>query len=428
MMKVLNVLFEERVGGPQRRVLQVARELCARGVLTIVTIPRGDRRFANLLRDAEIPFEELDLVRLRKVWNPAIHATFIARFWQNVMELRRLIRRHQVQVVHTNGSIHSQAAIAAHLEGVRLVWHLNDVGTPKLLRLMFLPIVRKWAHRIAIASQAVGRLYFPDPREVSGRLHLLYAPVDTERFSLDGDGSGLRAELGIAPDCPVVGTLGNASPGRGWEFLLEAAPMIKEKYPAVKFLFVGELLADHQSYWSGLMRRARDLGLSEDIIFTGRRDDVPQMMHALQVYVHPSEAEACPMSVLEACACGLPVVATAVGGVPEIVEDGMSGFLVPPQSPSEIARSVLALLGSIDLAEKMGKAAVQTVRKQFSLERCVSEHVRLYRATLECERGLCYSVPFNVTNTGVGDDRGPEFLRAPTPMVKLSQTKVTMRE
>jgi glycosyltransferase involved in cell wall biosynthesis len=264
-----------------------------------------------------------------------------------------------------------------------LVWHLNDVNTPKPLRLVFLPLVRRWADRIPIASLAVGRFCFPDPHEANGRLHLLYAPVDTERFAPDVDGSTVRAELGIEPSCAVVGTVGNASPGRGWEFLLEAAPLIKDRCPAVKFLFVGELLENRRAYWSGLMRRAKDLKVSEDVLFAGQRQDVPQVMHALQAYVHPSEYEACPMSLLEACASALPVVATAVGGIPEIVEDGVSGFLVPPRSPLEIARAVLALLGSRDLADRMGKAAFQHVRGRFSLERCVHEHSQLYNAALQ---------------------------------------------
>jgi glycosyltransferase involved in cell wall biosynthesis len=402
VITVLNVLYEERVGGPQWRVLQVAQGLRARGVLTIVTIPRGDQRFANLLRDVGVPFEELDLVRLRQTGNPAVHAKFLVRFWRNVGELRRLIRKHGAQVVHNNGSIHSQAAMAARLEGVRLVWHLNDVGMPKPLRLIFLPLVRSWADRIAIASQAVGQFYFPSPGEVNGRLHLLYAPVDPVRFRPDVDGSGVRAALGVEPIGPLVGSVGNASPGRGWEFLLEAAPQIKERHPAVKFLFVGELLENRRAYWSGLMRRAKDLNLSEDIIFSGRRQDMPQVMRALQLYVHPSDSEACPMSVLEACASGLPVVATDVGGIQEIVQDGVSGCLVPPRSPSEIARAVISLLDSPGLSQRMGRAAAQRVRALFSLPQCVEEHVRVYTAALKAAPRQSQEPPRRVSERKIG--------------------------
>jgi len=199
-VKVLNVLYDERVGGPQLRVLQVARRLRPRGFETIVAIPKGDPRFTSMLQDAKIPYRGFELVRLRDTRNLAVHARYVARFWPNVQTLRRLIREYSVDVVHTNGLMNSQAAIAARLEKVRLIWHLNDVGTPWLLRLGLGPLLRTWPDRIAIASRAVGGYYFPGHSPVNGRLHLLYAPVDPERFSPQTDCSSVRAEFGI----PVI--------------------------------------------------------------------------------------------------------------------------------------------------------------------------------------------------------------------------------
>src|SRR5215472_16621531 len=111
--RVVNILFDERVGGPQLRVLQVAQRL--KIFETIVVIPKGDAAFASLLKQAQIPFHEIDLVRLRYTRSPIIHAKFLARFWPNVAALRRLIREHHVEIVHTNGLMNIQAAIAARL-------------------------------------------------------------------------------------------------------------------------------------------------------------------------------------------------------------------------------------------------------------------------------------------------------------------------
>jgi len=347
-----------------------------------VVIPRGDPGFASLLRAEQIPFQELDLVRLRRTANPAVHIRFLARFGPNVAALRRLIREHHIDVVHTNGLMHTQAAIAARLEGVPLVWHLNDVYTPGLLRAIFLPLVRSWAGRIAVSARAVARYYFPDPSGVEDRLHLLYAPVDTGRFSREVDGSTVRQELGIDAHCPVAGTVANLCPGKGIEYLLEAAPRIKAYFPATKFLVVGERLENRRGYWRSLLRRAEELGLAGHIFFTGHRRDIPQVMRAMTVYVHPSESEACPMAVLEASASGLPVVATNVGGIPELVEDGATGILVEPRRPSQIAEAVVRLIHSPGLARGMGVAGAERTRRLFSLDRCVEEHVRLYNAVL----------------------------------------------
>jgi len=383
MPSIANVVYEERFGGPQSRVLQVAMRLRHKGFETLVVIPRGDPIFASHLSAAQIPFHEFALVRLRDSRNPVVHARFITHFWPNVITLRRLIREHDIQVVHTNGLIHLQAPIAARLEGIPLVWHLNDVNAPGLLRLLFVPLVRRWADRIVVAARAVAQHYFPDSSDINGRLHVLYAPVDTEKFRPEVDGLSVRAELGIADDCPVIGTVSNLSPGKGVEFLLEAAPSIKHRFPKARFLIVGEKLRNRQAYWSSLMRRTEELGLANDVIFTGRRDDIPEVMAATTVYVHPSEAEACPMAVLEASASGLPVVATDVGGTGELVEDGVTGILVAPKSPPQIADAVIHLLESPETAQAMGMRGVWRMRELFSLDVCVQEHIRVYTAALQ---------------------------------------------
>jgi glycosyltransferase involved in cell wall biosynthesis len=384
MPRILNVLYEERFGGPQSRVLQVATRLQAKGFETLVVIPKGDPTFASRLKAVQIPFHEFDLVRLRDSRNPAVHARFIARFWPNVMTLRRLIRDYKIELVHTNGLIHLQAPIAAGLEGVPLVWHLNDVNTPRLLRLLLLPLVRRWADQIVVAAQAVGYYYFPNnASSVRKRLHVLYAPVDTEKFRTGVDGTSVRATLGIDDDSPIVGTVKNLSPGAGVEFLIDAASDIKRHFPKAKFLIVGEKLRNRQAYWSSLMRRTEELGLANDVIFVGRRDDIPEVMRAMTVYVHPSEAEACPMAVLEASASGLPVIATDVGGTRELVEDGVTGILVEPRSPAQIADAVVHLLESPETAQAMGMRGVQRMRELFSLDACVREHIRVYTAALQ---------------------------------------------
>jgi glycosyltransferase involved in cell wall biosynthesis len=382
MTRVLNVVYEERVGGPQLRVLQVARGLQKRGIETIVVIPRGEPGFNSLLQQAQIKFCELDLVRLRYTRNPGVHLRFLARYWSNVSALRRLIRDQNANIVHTNGLLHTQAAIAARLEGVGLIWHLNDCDTWRAFRLAFLPLVETLADRVAIAARAVGEYYFPDPTKVDGRLHLLYAPVDTGKYSPQVDGSAVRAELGIPARCPVIGTVANFGPGKGFEHILEAAPRLKQRFPDIRFLFVGEMLKNRKSYWSYIMRRTGELGLSENVLFAGRRQDIPQVMRALTIYVQASETEACPMAVLEASASGLPVVATKVGGTPEVVDDEKTGLLVPSKCPSAIADAVTHLLDHPELAQKMGMAGVERMHKVFSLDACVTEHIRAYTAAL----------------------------------------------
>jgi glycosyltransferase involved in cell wall biosynthesis len=382
MPRIFNVLYDERVGGPQLRVLQVARRLKDTGFDTVVAIPTGDREYATLLDQARIPFHEMNLVRLRRSFDPIEHGRFLATFWPNVKELRQLIRKHRIDIVHTNGLMNLQAPVAARLERVGLVWHLNDLGTPKLLRLMFLPLVRGWSHRIALAARAVGQYCFPDATIIAECFQLLYAPVDTERFSPQVDGTKVREELNIAPECPVVGIVANICPGKGQEHFLEAATVIKRRYPSAKFLVVGGKLDNRRKFWSALMQQTARLGLGRDVFFTGRRSDVPQLLQAMTVFVQASESEACPMAVLEASASGLPVVATKVGGTPELVQDGVTGILIEPRNPKQIADAVLRLLDSPEMATRMGRAGADFMRQHFSLDACAEAHARMYNAIL----------------------------------------------
>ena len=382
MIRILNVLFEERVGGPQLRVLQVAQALREHGYETTVAVPKGDPQFAQLLAKHCIPFIELDLMRLRRTFDPRLHVQFAARFWSNVSKLRRLIREQRIEIVHTNGLMNLQAAVAARLERARLVWHLNDVGTPKPLRFLLLPLVRHWADRIAVASRAVADYCFAGAQNVESTLQLLYAPVDTKKFHPGGDEITTRQELGIPPDCPVIGIVANLSPGKGQEYFLEAAQVIRSRYPRAKFLVVGAPLKNRLAFWHALQEQTIRMHLQRDVIFTGRRTDVPHLLRIMTVCVQASEAEACPMAALEAGASGVPVVATNVGGTREIVEDGITGILIEPRNPERMAWAVLHLLDSPESARLMGLAAVRRMRDRFSLEACAATHARMYDMVL----------------------------------------------
>jgi glycosyltransferase involved in cell wall biosynthesis len=380
---VLNVLFDERFGGPQSMALQVAQGLRRKSVETIVVIPRGDPALRTLLGLAEVPYRELDLVRLRKTRNPITHVRSLLSFWPNVAALRRLIRETHAQIVHTNGLINLQAAFAARLEGVRLVWQLHEIAVPRPARQVCLPFLRSWADRITVVAQAMVEFYFPDPAPVAARLQVIYPPVDPAKLNPAGaGGSGVRAELGIPVDAPVVGTVANLSPGKGIEYLIEAAPRIRQRFPAARFVVVGQKLPNRRAYWSPMLARVAELRLSGAFIFTGPRGDMPEVYRAMTVYVHPSESEGCPLAVLEASATGLPVVATDVGGTREAVEDGVTGLLIEPRRPSEIADAVVGLLESPALAQTMATAAVVRMEEKFTLDACVREYLQMYHAAL----------------------------------------------
>jgi len=233
-----------------------------------------------------------------------------------------------------------------------------------------------------VASRAVADFCFRDVSAVEDRLQLLYAPVDVREFHPGLSGASVRQEFEIASDAPVIGLVANVCPGKGHEYFLDAASLIQRRYPRAKFLVVGGKLENRREYWDCLQQQTVRLQLQHDVVFTGRRSDVPQLLRAMTVCVQASESEACPMAVLEASACGLPVVATNVGGTAEIVDHGVTGILIEPREPAQIARAVLRLLDAPDRARQMGLAGAQRMRERFSLERCVETHAQMYDAVL----------------------------------------------
>lgn len=364
-------------------MMQVAVRLRLTGWESVVAMPSGaDSTFSSMLSDAKIPCVQFDLVRFRRPGSFLTHWNYLRRFWPNVRHLRRIIRNMGIDVVHVNGIINVQGPIAARMEGVPLVWHLNDIGSPRLLQVLFGPLVRRWSSVIAVSSNAVRQHYFPSPTaSVHDRVRLMYPPVDIGRCT-DGNGDRVRRELGIPKSAPVIGMIAHLNPFKGVEFLIRAMPIIKAANPSAKLIVVGCELATQRDYVASLRRLSQMSGCDGDILFLGPRSDLADVLASMSVYVQASLSESFGMATAEASAAGLPVVATDVGGAGEVVATGVSGLLVRPRSASAIADGVIALLKDVDAARAMGAAGALRCRQQFSVQSAVNAHVAAYEAAL----------------------------------------------
>jgi glycosyltransferase involved in cell wall biosynthesis len=203
--------------------------------------------------------------------------------------------------------------------------------------------------------------------------------IDVGKFSYPGPQSPaqVRDSFGIPKGVPLVGTVGRFRPQKGLADLLAAMVQVRHLIPSARLLLVGggELLDD-------LETKALSSGLGTAVTFAGMRSDVPKILAALDVFVSSSLWEGMPNAILEAMAAGLPVVATAVGGTPEVVEDGVTGLLVPPGDPKALAEAIACLLQDIDLRQQMGQAGRGRVTQHFSIERMVERTQTLYEQLL----------------------------------------------
>ncbi|MFA5027178.1 MAG: GT4 family glycosyltransferase PelF [Candidatus Methylomirabilota bacterium] len=289
--------------------------------------------------------------------------------------LRQAIRRFRPDIVHTHSSKAGFVGrAAARLAGVRHIVHtphghifdgyFNPVATKTFIGLERL--AARWTDRFVTLS------------DEEARDHLRHGIGRPEQFVTIPSGVDLDPILQAtpirpAPGRPVVGTVARLVPVKGIEHLIEAAPAILRGAPSASLLIVGdgELRAP-------LAARARELGLADRIHFTGFRQDVPALIAGMDVFVLPSLNEGMGRVLVMAMALGKPIVATRVGGVPELLNGGEAGMLVPPANPAALAEAVLALIRNPDQAERIA-AAGRSRSTRYSAQAMLEALAGLYR-------------------------------------------------
>lgn len=226
-------------------------------------------------------------------------------------------------------------------------------------------------HLIAV-SRAIERK-IADEGRLGVPVSLIYNGVELQRYDHQEPCCTLHDEYGIPADGEIVGVVARLAPEKGHRTLLEAWPAVLEAVPGAWLLVVGE-----GSECESLKTQARVLGVAGRVVFTGRREDVPAVTAALDVAVLPSYREAQGLSVLEAMALGRPVVASAVGGIPEMIDDGVTGLLVPPGDPDALAAAIVRLLRDHPYADVLGRRGRDVVHERFCVEQMVRAVERLY--------------------------------------------------
>ena len=309
-----------------------------------------------------------------------------------------LLERWRIQVVHGH-------MYRAEVVGVLAADRLASRGLPRpyLIETVHSSRVRPQEDRellarlapsidrlIAVSKAIVGKL------EREGRLgstpvELIYNGVDMARYDHTEACCTLPEEYGFPEGTQMVGVVARLEPEKGHETLLEAWPMVLANVPTARLLVVGE-----GSMAAQLHDRADSLGLLGEpcdgdrcvgtrharpgaaVVFTGRREDVPAVTAALDVAVLPSYREAQGLVILEAMALARPVVASDVGGIPEMIEDGVTGLLVPPHDALALANAITRLLLDHPLADMIGRAGHRLVHERFCVERMVGAIEALY--------------------------------------------------
>lgn len=257
-------------------------------------------------------------------------------------DLKRLMRERQIDLVHAAGMKGILLGrLAARATGARAIIHLHDMYPPSAI----IGCLQRWlapgTHRALVVSNAVARFAVTAFRMPPERVQVLYNGIVVEEFAHVEEATRhrVRQELGFAPTDEVVGIVGRLLPVKDHPTLLRAMVHVRRVRPAARLLIVGD--GPDRAACEAL---ARGLDLQDAVVFAGQREDVARMVAAMDVVAMPSLHEGYPYAVLEALAAGKVVVATDVGGLPEIITAGRNGLLVPPSNPAALADALVEAL------------------------------------------------------------------------------------
>ena len=269
----------------------------------------------------------------------------------------------------------TKAAIALGEAGHRRPWVMSTVHSSR---------VRSWEDQeelrrltpsidhLVVVSNAIDDKVVSEGRTAAPR-SLIYNGVDLDRYDHQEPCCTLREEYRMEPDAPIVGVVGRLELEKGHPTLLEAWPLVLAEQPGAYLMIVGE-----GSRLDALRAITTEQDIERHVIFTGRRDDIPAITAAFDVAVLPSYREAQGLTILEAMALSRPVVASRVGGIPEMVEDGVTGLLVPPHDPPALAAAIVRLLSDHQLADMVARAGHDLVHDRFCVELMVNSIESIY--------------------------------------------------
>lgn len=302
------------------------------------------------------------------------------RYPASIMRLALTLRRHEVALVHTNCD-HSPRYVlrACQLAQLPYVAHVRD-----FVRAWFEPHNLRALNRAAVVlanSQAVASACAEAGIEPA-RIRRVYNPIDLAPFQqlVDADRQPLRSSLGLPMDGFMVGIVGQIQPIKGHMDFVNAAAQVVASVPQAHFVVAGDaMIAKMQAFKEQLQQAVADNGLSDRFHFLGFRDDLPVVMRSLDVLVAPSWSESFGRVVVEGQAAGCPVVGTNVGGIPEIIQDGVNGLLAPPRDPASLAAAIVQLATDAALRAKLRTMGLRSAQR-FNIQRHVEQIQSIYDA------------------------------------------------
>lgn len=364
----MNILFlatHMNTGGISQYILTLGRALKQRGHSVFVVSSGGN--LEPSLEDAGIVHRTMN-IKTKSELSPKIY--FAAA------ELRRFIKEHSIDIVHAHTRITQvMGSVISRATGTPYISTCHGFFKPRFSRRLF-PC---WGEAVIAISDAVRLHLIQDFHVPESNVFLVPNGIDTGEFASvsEEEKRSRRAGLGFS-DEPLIGIIARLSDVKGHDTLIRAFNDVVQAVPKARLLIVGEGKEE-----AVLKKMAKDFNLTEQIKFYPVVNKTAEILSLLDIFVMPSLQEGLGLAVMEAQAAGLPVVASRVGGIPSLIEDGKTGILVPAGSPDDLAKAIKAMLNDPARAREMGQQARQFVSEKFSVGKMADATLDVYESIIK---------------------------------------------
>ncbi|MBL7068436.1 MAG: lipopolysaccharide heptosyltransferase II [Candidatus Omnitrophica bacterium] len=379
-MNVLQILPELNIGGVERGTVDLARYLMANDHKAVVVSGGG-----RLVR-------ELDMIGARHYRLPVGKKSLITMAGM-VGKLCEIIKRENIDIVHARSRVPGWIAFFA----CKITKRPFITTAHGYYKNIFTSQVMGWSKFVIAASHVIARHMIDGFKIPRSKIKFIPRGVDLNRFEF-GEPKEKRIKKrdlpGLARDGGfTVGVISRLTPIKGHIYLIKALSVVSRMVPKLKLLIVGEPSPGKEGYKRELELLVRRLGLSQVVEFTGWKEDIPEVMSQLDLLVLPSVTqEAFGRVIIEAQACGVPVVATRIGGIVDLIEDGVNGLLVTPEDIQALTESMLKIYKDPESAQRLAVEARRNVEEKFSLDKMAQRTVDLYKETIESRNILVIKV------------------------------------
>ncbi|MFA5794780.1 MAG: glycosyltransferase [Candidatus Brocadiia bacterium] len=361
MTNILHIIYSlDQVGGTEKRLMEVLPYMAGSGKYKIrVCAITGGAAYRNQLASQGIELIELNATGIFDIWS----------FWKLVI----LIRGLRIKIIHTHLF---RANLIGRLAGVLSGVPLTVCSENTTMKKWFSPLVNRWFDHVTdavIANSMAVRKHLSQNGVSPAKTTVIYNGKNSRDYAADSVKQDIRKEFNIRPDRYLVTNISKLRLEKRVDVFIRAVPAVLKEVPNAAFLVVGDGPLEAE-----LKKLANDKGLSSSVIFAGVRNDIPAILKSSTLLALSSSYEGCPNVVIEAMAAGVPVVATAAGGTPEIVQDGVTGLLVPPEDPDKLAGAIIALLKDRNRSSEFSRKAVTVFQERFTIEQSVRLIEELY--------------------------------------------------